>query len=150
MWYIIADVQSDAHKESKLLYGETLEAAAMKLAAECDVLMQFDLEEMMMDEIEAYYTEGYDDYEALEDAPTEELVSTFRFQCNDGEIRVTVLADSYEALKDAFGGYAAGKPAFRKWTLAADAEEDAKKLAEEWAKLEAAEEDAKFMFFVLQ
>lgn len=147
MWYIIADVQSDAHRESKLLYGETLEAAALKLAAECDVLMQFDLEEMMMDEIEAYYTEGYDAYEALEEAPTEDMVSTFRFQCNDGEIRVAVLAENYEALKDAFGGYAAGKPVFRKWTLAVDAEENAQKLAEEWAKLETAEEDAKLTFF---
>ncbi len=150
MWYIIADVQNDGYKESKLLYGETLEAAALKLAAECDVLMQFDLEEMVMDELEAYYTEGYDEYEALEEAPTEALISDFQFQCNDGKIRVAVLADSYEALKDAFGGYAAGKPVFRKWKLAADAEENAKKLAEEWNQLETAEEDAKLVFFKIK
>lgn len=147
MWYIIADVQNDAYRESRLLYGETLEAVALKVAAECDVLMQFDLEEMVMDELEAYYTEGYDAYEALEEAPTEALLSDFQFQCNDGKIRVAVLAEDYGALKDAFGGYAAGKPAFRGWTLNKDAEEDAQKLAEEWAKLADADEDAKFTFF---
>lgn len=147
MWYIITDVQNDAYRESKLLYGETLEAAALKLAAECDVLMQFDLEEMVMDELESYYTEGYDEYEALEEAPTEALISDFQFQCNDGKIRVAVLAENYAALQDAFGGYAAGKPAFRGWTLNRDAEENAPKLAEEWTKLAEADDDTKFVFF---
>lgn len=109
--------------------------------------MQFDLEEMVMDELEAYYTEGYDAYEALEEAPTEALISDFQFQCNDGKIRAAVLAENYEMLKDAFGGYAAGKPAFRGWTLVADAEENAQKLAEEWMKLQDADEEEKFVFF---
>ena len=62
MWYALADMY-DGNRYVELFYGEELKDVAEKLEKYCDAMMQFDLEEMTMDEIDAYYTEGYDEYE---------------------------------------------------------------------------------------
>lgn len=121
MWYALVEISSDYHMENRLFFGEEMETVAKKLEESCDLAMQFDLEEMTMDEIDGYYTEGYDDYEALSEAPSAELIASFQFQCNDAVVKVLCLTDSYGALVQAFGGCAKGK--LRGWQLVSDLEE---------------------------
>lgn len=116
MWYALVENTIDYYKENRLFFGETLETVAEKLMQLCEVAMQFDLEEMTMDDINGYYTEGYDVYEALEEAPTAELIASFRFQCNETEIRVLSLADDFDAFALAFEQCSKGR--LREWKLA--------------------------------
>ena len=53
MWYTLAEVY-DGERVVELFYGADLPAVAAKLEKFCDEMMQFDLEEMTMDEIDAY------------------------------------------------------------------------------------------------
>ena len=109
MWYVLMENSVEYYKEHRLLFGAEIEAVAKKLMQFCDVAMQFDLEEMSMDDIDGYYTEGYDDYEALEEAPSEALIRNFRFQCNDAEIRVLSLTETYEDFQLEYSRLAPGR-----------------------------------------
>ena len=64
MWYALAELY-DGNRVLELFYGEELQDVANQLEKYCDEMMQFDLEEMTMDQIDAYYTEGYDEYEEM-------------------------------------------------------------------------------------
>lgn len=109
MWYALVENSVEYYREHRLLFGEKIESIAEKLMQFCDVAMQFDLEEMNMDDINGYYTEGYEEYEALEEDPSAEKIESFRFQCNETEIKVLALAASYEEFQAAYSRVATGK-----------------------------------------
>lgn len=109
MWYALVENSIDYYKEYRLFFGSEMETVADKLLQLCDNAMQFDLEEMTMDDINGYYTEGYEDYERLEDAPDAAVISAFRFQCNDSEVRVLSLTESYEGFRLAYESCIRGK-----------------------------------------
>lgn len=150
MWYAIAELFDGYDRELELYYGEELAEVAAKLEKTCEELMQFDLEEMTMDEIDAYYTEGYDEYEAMTEMPSVETISALHFACNDGKMDVLAVEEGYAALQDAFCIYRRGK--LKNWKLAdgiEEREEELRPLAEEWkaiAKGDADEE--KLRYFV--
>ena len=136
MWYALAELFDGYDKTLELYYGAELADVAAKLEKICDEQMQFDLEEMAMDEIDAYYTEGYDEYEAMTETPSEETISGLHFACNDGKIDVFTVEEGYAALQDAFALYRRGK--LKGWKLAdgvAEEEGELQKLAEEWKAL---------------
>ena len=109
MWYALVENSIDYYKEYRLFFGEEIEEVAEKLLQLCDAAMQFDLEEMTMDDINGYYTEGYETYEQLEEAPDAAVIASFRFQCNDSEVRVLSLTESYAAFQQAYGSCVKGK-----------------------------------------
>ena len=97
MWYVLADMY-DGNRYVELFYGEELKDVAAKLEKYCDAMMQFDLEEMTMDEIDAYYTEGYDEYEKMIEEPSVETISALHFGCNGGKLDVRTVTDSYDEM----------------------------------------------------
>lgn len=109
MWYALIENSVEYYKEHRLLFGTEIEKVAEKLMQLCDVAMQFDLEEMSMDDINGYYTEGYEAYEALEEAPSDTLIRDFRFQCNDTEIRVLSLTEAYTDFQQEYSRLATGR-----------------------------------------
>ena len=115
MWYALTENSIEFYKELRLLFGETLEEVAEKLMALCDTAMDFDLEEMTMDDINGYYTEGYEDYEALEECVDAGRIEGFRFQCNDTELKVLSLTESMDDFREALERNAKGS--LRGWQL---------------------------------
>ena len=107
MWYALADMY-DGNRYVELFYGEALKDVAEKLEKYCDAMMQFDLEEMTMDEIDAYYTEGYDEYEKMIEEPSVETISALHFGCNGGKLDVRMVTDSYEEVTTTFEIYKKG------------------------------------------
>ncbi|MDO4530925.1 MAG: hypothetical protein Q4C06_02995 [Bacillota bacterium] len=127
MWYALTENSIEYYKEQRLLFGESIEEVAEKLMQLCDAAMSFDLEEMTMDDINGYYTEGYEEYEALEEAPAAEKIEGFRFQCNDTEIRVLSLTDSMAEFREAYARHVKGS--LRGWQLREDLAETREQLA---------------------
>lgn len=135
MWYALADMY-DGNRYVELFYGEELKDVAEKLEKYCDEMMQFDLEEMTMDEIDAYYTEGYDEYEKMIEEPSVETISALHFGCNGGKLDVRMVTDSYEELTTAFEIYKKGGQ--KNWKLVssiAETSEVLKELEREWKVL---------------
>ena len=135
MWYALADMY-DGNRYVELFYGEELKDVAEKLEKYCDEMMQFDLEEMTMDEIDAYYTEGYDEYEKMIEEPSVETISALHFGCNGGKLDVRMVTDSYEELTTAFEIYKKGVQ--KNWKLVssiAETSEVLKELEREWKVL---------------
>ena len=149
MWYALADMY-DGNRYVELFYGEELKDVAEKLETYCDALMQFDLEEMTMDEIDAYYTEGYDEYERMIEEPSVETISALHFGCNGGKLDVRMVTDSYEEMTTTFEIYKKGLQ--KNWKLVpAIAETTAvlKELEREWkALLEGTADTEKLQYFV--
>ena len=132
MWYTLAEVY-DGERVVELFYGEDLAAVAAKLENFCDAMMQFDLEEMTMDEIDAYYTEGYDEFEQMIEEPSLETITALHFGCNNGKIDVLTVVEGYDALQNAFAMYK--KNRLKNLDLIAGVEEtegEISKLAKEW------------------
>lgn len=135
MWYALADMY-DGNRYVELFYGKELKDVAEKLEKYCDEMMQFDLEEMTMDEIDAYYTEGYDEYEKMIEEPSVETISALHFGCNGGKLDVRMVTDSYEELTTAFEIYKKGVQ--KNWKLVssiAETSEVLKELEREWKVL---------------
>lgn len=135
MWYALADMY-DGNRYVELFYGEELKDVAAKLERYCDALMQFDLEEMTMDEIDAYYTEGYDEYEKMIEEPSVETISALHFGCNGGKLDVRMVTDSYEELTTTFEIYKKGVQ--KNWKLVpsiSETEAGLKELEKEWKAL---------------
>ena len=135
MWYVLADMY-DGNRYAELFYGEELKDVAAKLERYCDALMQFDLEEMTMDEIDAYYTEGYDEYEKMIEEPSVETISALHFGCNGGKLDVRMVTDSYEELTTTFEIYKKGVQ--KNWKLVpsiSETEAGLKELEKEWKAL---------------
>ena len=135
MWYALADMY-DGNRYVELFYGKELKDVAEKLEKYCDEMMQFDLEEMTMDEIDAYYTEGYDEYEKMIEEPAVETISALHFGCNGGKLDVRMVTDSYEELTTAFEIYKKGVQ--KNWKLVssiAETSEVLKELEREWKVL---------------
>ena len=132
MWYALAELY-DGERYTELFYGEDLQTVAQKMEKYCDSMMQFDLEEMTMDEIDAYYTEGYDAYEEMIENPSVETISALCFGCNGGKLTVRTVTDSYEELKTAFEVYKKG--AQKPWKLVpaiAETEAVLREMEKEW------------------
>ena len=53
MWYAFAELY-DGNRVLELFWGEELKDVSAKLERYCDEMMQFDLEEMTMDDIDGY------------------------------------------------------------------------------------------------
>ena len=135
MWYVLADMY-DGNRYVELFYGEELKDVAEKLEKYCDAMMQFDLEEMTMDEIDAYYTEGYDEYEKMIEEPSVETISALHFGCNGGKLEVRMVTDSYEELTTTFEIYKKGVQ--KNWKLVpsiSETEAGLKELEKEWKAL---------------
>lgn len=135
MWYALADMY-DGNRYVELFYGEELKDVAEKLEKYCDAMMQFDLEEMTMDEIDAYYTEGYDEYEKMIEEPSVETISALHFGCNGGKLDVRMVTDSYEELTTTFEIYKKGVQ--KNWKLVpsiSETEAGLKELEKEWKAL---------------
>ena len=132
MWYALAELY-DGNRVLELFYGEELKDVSAKLEKYCDDMMQFDLEEMTMDEIDAYYTEGYDEFEQMIEEPSVETITALHFGCNNGKIDVLTVVEGYDALRDAFAMYK--KNRLKNFDLIAGVEEtegEISKLAKEW------------------
>ena len=135
MWYTLAEVY-DGERVVELFYGADLPGVAAKLEKFCDEMMQFDLEEMTMDEIDAYYTEGYDEYEKMIEEPSVETISALHFGCNGGKLDVRMVTDSYEELTTTFEIYKKGVQ--KNWKLVpsiSETEAGLKELEKEWKAL---------------
>lgn len=135
MWYALADMY-DGNRYVELFYGEELKDVAEKLEKYCDAMMQFDLEEMTMDEIDAYYTEGYEEYEKMIEEPSVETISALHFGCNGGKLDVRMVTDSYEELTTTFEIYKKGVQ--KNWKLVpsiSETEAGLKELEKEWKAL---------------
>ena len=135
MWYALADMY-DGNRYVELFYGKELKDVAEKLEKYCDAMMQFDLEEMTMDEIDAYYTEGYDEYEKMIEEPSVETISALHFGCNGGKLDVRMVTDSYEELTTTFEIYKKGVQ--KNWKLVpsiSETEAGLKELEKEWKAL---------------
>ena len=149
MWYALADMY-DGNRYVELFYGEELKDVAAKLEKYCDAMMQFDLEEMTMDEIDAYYTEGYDEYEKMIEEPSVETISALHFGCNGGKLDVRMVTDSYEELATTFEIYKKGVQ--KNWKLVPSITETAeglKELEKEWKSLlEGTADTEKLQYFV--
>jgi len=149
MWYALAELY-DGNRVLELFYGEELQDVAVKLEKFCDEMMQFDLEEMTMDDIDGYYTEGYDEYEKMIEAPSVETISALHFGCNGGKLDVRTVTDSYEELKTAFEIYKKGVQ--KNWKLISEMEETpaaVREMAKEWkAIIEGTADFDKLQYFV--
>ena len=107
MWYALAELY-DGNRVLELFWGETLQDVSAKLEKYCDEMMQFDLEEMTMDDIDGYYTEGYDEYEAMIEEPSVETISALHFGCNGGKLDMRTVTDSFEEVSATFEIYKKG------------------------------------------
>ena len=135
MWYTLAEIY-DGDRVMELFYGSDLSAVAARLERFCDEMMQFDLEEMTMDEIDAYYTEGYDEFEQMIEEPSVETITALHFGCNNGKIDVLTVVEGYDALQNAFAMYK--KNRLKNFDLIAGVEEtegEISKLAKEWRSI---------------
>ena len=135
MWYTLAEIY-DGDRVMELFYGSDLSAVAARLERFCDEMMQFDLEEMTMDEIDAYYTEGYDEFEQMIEEPSVETITALHFGCNNGKIDVLTVVEGYDALQNAFALYK--KNRLKNFDLIAGVEEtegEISKLAKEWRSI---------------
>lgn len=147
MWYALAELY-DGNRVLELFCGEELKEIANKLEKFCDEMMQFDLEEMTMDQIDAYYTEGYDEYEEMIENPSVETISALHFGCNGGKLDMRTVTDSYEEMTAVFETYKKGVQ--RNWKLVPSIDEtpaEVQKLAKEWKALINGETDD-LQFFV--
>ena len=132
MWYALAELY-DGNRVLELFWGETLQDVSAKLEKYCDEMMQFDLEEMTMDDIDGYYTEGYDEYEAMIEEPSVETISALHFGCNGGKLDMRTVTDSFDELSATFEIYKKGTQ--KNWKLVSPAEEAVsvmKELEKEW------------------
>ena len=135
MWYALAELY-DGNRILELFYGEDLQTVSAKLEKYCDEMMQFDLEEMTMDDIDGYYTEGYDEYEKMIEEPSVETISALHFGCNGGKLDVRTVTDSFEEVGATFEIYKKGVQ--RNWKLVSSIEESPavlKELEKEWKAL---------------
>ena len=135
MWYTLAEIY-DGDRVMELFYGSDLSAVAARLERFCDEMMQFDLEEMTMDQIDAYYTEGYDALEQMIEEPSVETITALHFGCNNGKIDVLTVVEGYDALRNAFDLYKKGR--LKNFDLIGDVEEtegEISKLAKEWRSI---------------
>ena len=149
MWYTLAEVY-DGERVVELFYGADLPAVAAKLEKFCDEMMQFDLEEMTMDDIDGYYTEGYDEFENMIDDPSVETISALHFGCNGGKLDVRTVTDSFEEVGATFEIYKKGVQ--RNWKLVSSVEEsvsEMKALEKEWkALIDGTADTDKLQYFV--
>lgn len=149
MWYALAELY-DGNRTLELFYGEELQEVAAKLEKFCDEMMQFDLEEMTMDQIDAYYTEGYDEYEKMIEEPSVETISALHFGCNGGKLDVRTVTDSYEEVTATFEIYKKGVQ--KHWKLVPVIDETSvvlQKMAKEWkALIEGTADTDKLQYFV--
>ena len=132
MWYALAELY-DGNRVLELFWGETLQDVSAKLEKYCDEMMQFDLEEMTMDDIDGYYTEGYDEYEAMIEEPSVETISALYFGCNGGKLDIRAVTDSFDEMAATFEIYKKGTQ--KNWKLVPPAEETVsvmKELEKEW------------------
>lgn len=142
MWYVLAD-KYEGERFVELFYGKELADVAVKLEKHCDEMMQFDLEEMTMDQIDAFYTEGYDEYEAMIEEPSVETISNLHFGCNGGKLDVRTVTDSYDELTASFEVYKKNQQ--KNWRLVPAIEETEtvlKELEKEWKAIVNREADA--------
>ncbi len=135
MWYALAELY-DGNRVLELFWGEELQDVSAKLEKYCDEMMQFDLEEMTMDDIDGYYTEGYDAFENMIEDPSVETISALHFGCNGGKLDVRTVTDSFEEVAAAFEIYKKGVQ--KNWKLVPPAEEtvaEMKAMEKEWKAL---------------
>ena len=149
MWYALADLY-DGNRVVELFYGEELQDVAAKLEKFCDEMMQFDLEEMTMDQIDAYYTEGYEEYERMIEEPSVETISALHFGCNGGKLDMRGVTDSYEEVTALFEIYKKGPQ--KNWKLVPAIEETSavvQEMTKEWkAIIEGSADFDKLQYFV--
>ena len=132
MWYALAELY-DGNRVLELFWGETLQEVSVKLEKYCDEMMQFDLEEMTMDDIDGYYTEGYDEYEAMIEEPSVETISALHFGCNGGKLDMRTVTESFDEVSATFEIYKKG--AQKSWKLVPSIDATAsvmKELEKEW------------------
>ena len=149
MWYALAELY-DGNRVLELFWGEELKDVSAKLEKYCDEMMQFDLEEMTMDDIDGYYTEGYDEYEAMIEDPSVETISALHFGCNGGKLDMRAVTDSFEEVGATFEVYKKGVQ--RNWKLVSSVEEsvsEMKALEKEWkALIDGTADTDKLQYFV--
>ena len=149
MWYALAELY-DGNRTLELFYGDDLQTVSAKLEKYCDAMMQFDLEEMTMDDIDGYYTEGYDEYEEMIENPSVETISALHFGCNGGKLDVRTVTDSFEEVGATFEIYKKGVQ--RNWKLVSSIEESPavlKELEKEWkAFIDGTADMDKLQYFV--
>ena len=132
MWYALAELY-DGNRVLELFWGESLQDLSAKLEKYCDEMMQFDLEEMTMDDIDGYYTEGYDEYEAMIEEPSVATISALHFGCNGGKLDMRTVTDSFDEVSATFEIYKKGTQ--KNWKLVPPAEETVytlQELEKEW------------------
>ena len=132
MWYALAELY-DGNRVLELFWGETLQEVSVKLEKYCDEMMQFDLEEMTMDDIDGYYTEGYDEYEAMIEEPSVETISALHFGCNGGKLDMRTVTENFDEVSATFEIYKKG--AQKSWKLVPSIDATAsvmKELEKEW------------------
>ena len=132
MWYALAELY-DGNRVLELFWGESLQDLSAKLEKYCDEMMQFDLEEMTMDDIDGYYTEGYDEYEAMIEEPSVETISALHFGCNGGKLDMRTVTDSFDEVSATFEIYKKG--AQKSWKLVPSIDATAsvmRELEKEW------------------
>ena len=132
MWYALAELY-DGNRVLELFWGETLQEVSVKLEKYCDEMMQFDLEEMTMDDIDGYYTEGYDEYEAMIEEPSVETISALHFGCNGGKLDMRTVTESFDEVSATFEIYKKG--AQKSWKLVPSIDATAsvmRELEKEW------------------
>ena len=132
MWYALAELY-DGNRVLELFWGESLQDVSAKLEKYCDEMMQFDLEEMTMDDIDGYYTEGYDEYEAMIEEPSVETISALHFGCNGGKLDMRTVTESFDEVSATFEIYKKG--AQKSWKLVPSIDATAsvmKELEKEW------------------
>ena len=149
MWYALAELY-DGNRVVELFYGEEPQDVAAKLEKFCDEMMQFDLEEMTMDQIDAYYTEGYEEYERMIEEPSVETISALHFGCNGGKLDMRGVTDSYEEVTALFEIYKKGPQ--KNWKLVSAIEETSavvQEMTKEWkAIIEGSADFDKLQYFV--
>ncbi len=130
MWYVLAEVY-DGNRVLELFYGKELADVSKKLEKYCDEIMQFDLEEMTMDDIDGYYTDGYEEYEKMIEEPSVEHIAALQFGCNGGKLEVRTVTESYEELRTDFEIHKKGIQ--KSWKLIHDlSEAEVEEMAKEW------------------
>ena len=132
MWYALAELY-DGNRVLELFWGESLQEVSAKLEKYCDEMMQFDLEEMTMDDIDGYYTEGYDEYEAMIEEPSVETISALHFGCNGGKLDMRTVTESFDEVSATFEIYKKG--AQKSWKLVPSIDATAsvmRELEKEW------------------
>ena len=132
MWYALAELY-DGNRVLELFWGEELKDVSAKLEKYCDEMMQFDLEEMTMDDIDGYYTEGYDEFEAMIEEPSVETIAALHFGCNGGKLDMRTVTESFDEVSATFEIYKKG--AQKSWKLVPSIDATAsvmKELEKEW------------------